>query len=129
MIYDKQIWGFATAELDHETLEASVTFPAAMNGKRSARALLLDHLFVLMTRRGANKVTCIAQLGQLEIMNSVMFTAPTQTISSGGDIEFCRYSDRFMENTFAKLRLNAPSTSRGNLQRALLKIYQQDWVR
>jgi hypothetical protein len=34
-----------------------------------------------------------------------------------------------MDNTFSRLTLTAPKTSRGNLQRTLLKVFHEKWFR
>ena len=75
MIYDRVLWGFSVANLDINTLEAKINFPYAMNSKNSAPAILLDYLYVLMSRKGASKVTCNTHISQAKLMNSVMFIA------------------------------------------------------
>ena len=76
MIYRGELWGFAVANLDLNTLEADIQFPYAMNSKNSAPAILLNYLYVLMSRKGAGKVRCTTDLRHLELMNSIRFLAP-----------------------------------------------------
>ena len=108
---DSVAWGIGCAWMDPDTMEAHIAVPTTYNTKTSAATLLVNELYAVMVRKGANVVYYEAPINVKEEMGSISFyRAPFKDKST-----YFRFSEQYMSTivTRAYINSNIPKSTEG----------------